>query len=372
MRRIPFTQMIEQAASRARALTDDAGYRNTYGDYVNTAYDTLADEVPYLWDGLREENRITLLADYATGTVALTNGSTAVTGTDTAWTSTIDGYKFKVTDSDEVYTVTYVSSTSVTLDKAYMGDTDTEADYIMWQDQYLLRTNIIQDPKFKAWWNRNGVPVFLTRALDDTWQSGDKGVRATIPTKFRLYDANNSNQMYLEINAPDDEGRYLHYDCSITLEHLYEYTNGTACATQDQLTVIGVDTRWDSDGITAGMWFRFDADGTGDKSHWYLIEEVVSDTELKLAETYKGVTRILGDSEDEAYTVCNASKLPMALDKAIIAQAAASGLNDAGEVAQAKVQFEVYAGIKEMVTKKQRRTTSSRMKTIYSKPGVRR
>lgn len=367
MRRIPFSEMIEAAAKRARSLTDDTSYRNIYGDYINTAYSQLGDEVPYLWDGMREENTITLLADYQTGTVEVTNGSTTVTGTGTTWTAAMDGRKFKVTDDDDVYTFTYVSATSGTLDRAYLGDTDTSANYILWKEAYLLRTNVIQDPAFKAWWNRNGVPVYLKRAMDDTWQPGDKTTQPTIPTKFRLYDVNNSNQMYLEINAPDDDGRYLHYDCLVTLEHLYEYDTGTASVTQDMQTIIGVGTRWLSDGLEDGMWFRFESDGTGDRSLWYLIESVVSNTELKLATTYKGSTKA-----SKAYKICNASKLPLEADKAIISLAAALGVTDAGETTQAKALFEAYSGFKEGILKKIRRKMSTRLKTVYERPGVRR
>ena len=372
MRRIPFSELIEAAAKRARALTDDTSYRNTYGDYINTAYDTIGDEVAYLWDGQREENYITLTEDYQTGTIAVTNNSTTITGTSTVWTSAMDGRKIKILGSDEIYTFTYVSATSGTLDKAYLGDTDTSTTYVLWKEAYLLRTNVVDDKHFKAWWNRNGVPVYLTRALDDTWQAGDKTTTPTIPTKFRLYDRNNSNQVYLEINAPDDEGRYLNYDCAISLAHLYEYSTGTAVATQDQLTVTGSGTRWLYH-LSAGDWFRFDGDGTGDQSHWYLISAVVSNTELTLASAYRGETKSFDDADDGvAYQACNASKLPLSFDKGIMTLAAALGCVDAGEAAQAKAHFEAYNGYVEKVGKKQRRKTSTRMKTAYERPGVRR
>lgn len=372
MRRVPFSEMIEAAAKRARSLTDDDSYRNVYGDYVNVAYDQLGDEVAYLWDGQRETNYITLNEDYLTGTIAVTNNSTTITGTSTVWTSAMTDRKIKINGSDEIYTFTYVSATSGTLDKAYLGDTDTSTTYVIWQEAYLLRTNVVDDKHFKAWWNRVGVPVYLTRVLDDTWQPGDKGVTPTIPSKFRLYDRNNSNQVYLEINAPDDEGRYLNYDCAISLAHLYEYSTGTAIVTQDQLSIIGVGTRWLYN-LAAGDWFRFDSDGTGDQSKWYLIDTVVSNTELKLSSAYRGETREFDDADDGvAYRACNASKLPLSLDKAIFTLAAALGCIDAGEAAQAKAHFESYAGFVEKVGKKQRRKTSTRMKTIYEIPGVRR
>lgn len=359
--------MIEAAAKRARAFTDDDSYRNFYGGYINDAYDQLADEVPYLWDGLRETNYITVPEDYQTGTVTATNGSTSITGSSTVWTSAMDGRQIYFDGDDEVYTFTYVSATTGTLDKAYQGTTGSGKSYIIWKEAFLLTADVIQDPEFKVWWNRAGVPVYLDRALDDTWQEGDKTTQEGTPAKYRLYGSNTSNQMYLELNCPDDTGRYLYYDCSITLDHLYEYSTGTASSTQDAVTIVGSSTRWLSEGIEAGMWFRFEIDGTGDKSRWYMIEQVVSNTELKLTSAYLGESR-----SAKSYKVCNASKLPLALDKSIYTLAAALGVLDTGEAAQAKVHFEAYASMTSKIVKKQYRKNSTQIKTVYSKPGVRR
>lgn len=367
MRRLPFAELIEKAASTARAITDDDAYRQTFGGYVNAAYDQLADDVPYLYEGMRETNRITIDEDYITGSVAVTSGSTTVTGTSTVWTSAMDGYKFKVLDTDEIYTLTYVSATSLTLDKAYKGDTDSGLDYIIWQDRYALTAGVVYDPQFKLWWNNDGIPQYLHHVINDTWAKGDKSVQAGIPDKYRLYDSTSAGLLYLELNKPDDDGRYMYYDCSMVLDHLREYTTGTASATRDQYSVFGTGTRWSAESVAAGWWIRFDDDGTGDNSRWYQIYSVDSNTSIRLATPYLGTTKSAAN-----YTVCNASKLPQALDKAIISLAAAFSVTDTGETAQAKVWFDAYASQLEKVNKKQRPVQSSQLKTIYSKPGVRR
>lgn len=72
------------------------------------------------------------VADYTTGTVALTNGSAAVTGSGTSWTSSMAGRWIKFTPSDTAanngdglwYELSSVGgSTSLTLVKTYGGDT---------------------------------------------------------------------------------------------------------------------------------------------------------------------------------------------------------------------------------------------------------
>lgn len=63
-------------------------------------------------------------ADYTAGTVALTQGSTTVTGTDTVFTQSMIGRTLKVTDGTDGFTYRisgYSSSTSITLEEPYVG-----------------------------------------------------------------------------------------------------------------------------------------------------------------------------------------------------------------------------------------------------------
>jgi hypothetical protein len=84
---------------------------------------------------------------YSTGTVALTNGSNAITGTGTSWTSDMTGRLFIVHSGTcrQAYTFTYVSPTSGTLESTYGTGadgahpcaTDSAAQYML-NDQIIL------------------------------------------------------------------------------------------------------------------------------------------------------------------------------------------------------------------------------------------
>lgn len=75
------------------------------------------------WAGLRGEGEFVLSAYNTTGTVTVTRNSAAVTGSGTSFASTDVGRQFKV-GSSAVYTIaTYVSSTSITLDRVWGTDT---------------------------------------------------------------------------------------------------------------------------------------------------------------------------------------------------------------------------------------------------------
>ena len=90
------------------------------------------------WNFLRTSNDTQLIEGYSTGTVAVTEGSTTVTGTSTVWTSAMTGRKIKVSGDSQHYTFTFVSTTSGTLDRNYAKDTDSEATYQIYQDTYAL------------------------------------------------------------------------------------------------------------------------------------------------------------------------------------------------------------------------------------------
>lgn len=69
---------------------------------------------------------------YETGTVSVTNNSTAITGSGTTWTSDMEGMTFRVTEFSKEFTIESVNSTtSITLKEKYDGDTGSGKSYII-------------------------------------------------------------------------------------------------------------------------------------------------------------------------------------------------------------------------------------------------
>lgn len=67
---------------------------------------------------------------YSVGTVAVTSGSSTVTGTGTTWTDSMEGRSFFVREFARMYTIkTVSSSTSLTLTENYDGDDGTGKSY---------------------------------------------------------------------------------------------------------------------------------------------------------------------------------------------------------------------------------------------------
>lgn len=71
-------------------------------------------------------------ADYSTGTVSMTNGSTVVTGSGTSWSANVDAGMLFRHGAERVYVVASVdSNTQITLTDAYEGATDTGEAYTL-------------------------------------------------------------------------------------------------------------------------------------------------------------------------------------------------------------------------------------------------
>jgi hypothetical protein len=70
--------------------------------------------------------------------VAITNGLTALVGTDTVWTTAMTGRRIRIAGGAEFYTFTFGTTTTGTIDRAYEGDTETAASFRIWQAIFEL------------------------------------------------------------------------------------------------------------------------------------------------------------------------------------------------------------------------------------------
>jgi len=104
--------------------------------YLNTRYADVVDRWP--WKGLEVETVLQTTAAYNTGSVSVTQGLNTVTGAGTAFTLAMSGMKFELLGDNAIYTFTYVSATSGTLDRNYEGSTNPAGGFWIFQDEYSL------------------------------------------------------------------------------------------------------------------------------------------------------------------------------------------------------------------------------------------
>lgn len=113
--------------------------------YLNERYEQVLESTD--WTGLKAHATIQTQAAYQSvlDTVTLTVGSATVVGVGTTWTSAITGKRFYRPGDTVIYVATYVSATSLTLDRIYEGNgTETTAvvyagsAYVFMQHIYAL------------------------------------------------------------------------------------------------------------------------------------------------------------------------------------------------------------------------------------------
>jgi hypothetical protein len=99
------------------------------------------------WTRLHAQTILEIPSTYNAGAVAATNGLTAVTGTGTTWTAAMTGRMFRIGSENQWYSFTYVSATSGTLDRAYMGSTASGLSYKLNQNLLTLpaEARIVED-----------------------------------------------------------------------------------------------------------------------------------------------------------------------------------------------------------------------------------
>ena len=108
---------------------------------INAKLDILALSFPI--DELKVPNYfLQSPADYDTGTISATNASTAITGSGTTWTYKMKGRKIRINDGLDYYIVKDVASTtSITLDRKYLGDTASGLSYTIFENGLDLPIN---------------------------------------------------------------------------------------------------------------------------------------------------------------------------------------------------------------------------------------
>jgi hypothetical protein len=148
-----FLDIYTDLMNRVRAATGEVPTTNIAKRYVNTGLIDMhlgtAEKLSWA------ERRSTLITQpsYSTGTVDITQGSTAVTGTagsGTLWktanawgnNNTRPGGKMKIAGTQDVYTVSSVGSdTSITLEERFVGATVAAATYLYFEDEYALASD---------------------------------------------------------------------------------------------------------------------------------------------------------------------------------------------------------------------------------------
>lgn len=380
IRRLPFTEIVERVQNEL--VRDGATSTGVEAKYKGRVNDLYMFDIPATidWRHLRKTATITTTDDYSTGHISATS-TTTITGSATAlWTSAnSNNMRVKVSGYDEVYRNTYVSATSGTIDRSWIGtNISTDTDYSMFQDRYALASDfdrMILDPDRCVRYWQNGNPIYLKYRNPDVFEE-KQVITPNYPAYYTVKWIN--SDPYLFIDPPDNDDRTIEYQYIPSLKRMAEYTTGHIETLANAGTVVtGSGTDFDSfitDTTIYDYYFRIDPDGTGARSVWYKIASVTDDDTLTLADAYGGTAISTGTTTTGAYTISMVSLLPAGLDLALVYGVAISSSLDQDNEKQISGWASLYNKImvQYMAIEGKLDYSKQRIHTIYEKSGVRR
>jgi hypothetical protein len=336
---IPYTELFETAALYARdtAFTSEGKFKAL----INNAYtrELIRNED---WDFLVKESSISCSAKYNTGTVAITAGATALTGTGTVWTSAMtsaNGWKIKFSGNDLIYDFTRTGNTAATISPALSGATSLSgAGYTLFRDSYSLASDFFrfllgEEGGLKIM--KSGKYNIAYVASDKRWREEYNFTPSDSLNMCRLLQYDSSRNRRIQINPPSNTAIIIPYSYIQALTPMTEYTTGYISAITNGATgVTGLGTAWNVTGnidtSTYAYYFRMDVDGTGPDSVWYKIDSVGGATSITLASNYGGTTISSGISTD-TYTISRIPEMPSEFHDLLIYCAVIDGIADEGD-----------------------------------------
>jgi len=108
--------------------------------YIQDRYKEILDRIP--WARLESRSVLQTVAEYNTGTVTVTNGSTTILGSGTTWTTEMSGRMIRISSESEYYEFTRTSETAGTLDRPYEGETASALAYQINASIYTLPSDL--------------------------------------------------------------------------------------------------------------------------------------------------------------------------------------------------------------------------------------
>lgn len=148
-----FSDLYTDLQNRARVTTGVTATANQAKRYINVALHDMHMGFDYRFPWAERSALIRTQAQYTTGTVTATKGSTTLTGSSTLWNTANDfsvnnmraNGKVRIAGGLTPYTVSAVGSdTSATISTAFVDTTVSDATYVYYEDEYALASDFLR------------------------------------------------------------------------------------------------------------------------------------------------------------------------------------------------------------------------------------
>jgi hypothetical protein len=148
-----FSDIYTDIQNRVRVTTSVTATENQAKRYANIALHDIHLGTDYKFPWAERSGIIRTQAQYSTGTVSATKGSTTITGGSTLWNTNNSftvanmrvGGKIRIAGSLVPYTISAVTNdTSATLSTAFVESDVTAGTYVYYEDEYALATDFLR------------------------------------------------------------------------------------------------------------------------------------------------------------------------------------------------------------------------------------
>lgn len=231
-----------QIISRIESLTNITNQRALVKDAIQWGLNDLTDrDLNYLYS----ETFFTTIAPYETGTITITDGSKTVTGSGTTFTAAMVNRKIRFASQTGYYRISaFVSTTELTLEAPYSGDSLSGETYSIFKDEYKLAADV---DTYK-----------ILRQVEDGIALGSLEASA-----FDLLDPSTVGEGNARVEILSGTRRDT-------------YSTGTVSGTVNGSTITGSSTAWTSvEGLGRGSVIVIGSSA-------YIVKSVDSDTQITI------------------------------------------------------------------------------------------
>lgn len=173
-----FSDLYSDLMNRIRADTTVSATKTQAQRYINIALHDLHLGFGEKLSWAERSDVLRTHDNYTTGTVAISKGSTALTGTSTLW-NTNDDFgdtnarttgKMTIDGGSQVYGISAVGSdTSITLNDPFLKTTVTAASYEYFEDEYDLATDFLRPTDLQMFDTNQEIPLIGRQEFRRRW-----------------------------------------------------------------------------------------------------------------------------------------------------------------------------------------------------------
>jgi hypothetical protein len=352
----PFTEIVERTQDLTRSNADT---KQRIRGIVNDVYTTdITKEFDWSW--LKASSAISCIAQFNTGTVMVSTQGTVVTMSGaTTIDTTFTGRKIKFADNPDVYDVTYLGTTGITISPPLSGATNiSDGTYTIFKNIFSLPGDFDRFPVNGGLLSYSGgQPTPLPELMDDDYYAQVNASPTDVPDNCRMLGYDASGNIQVEILPPPASAYILKTEYIKSLDVMTENTAGTIVMTSNSLVVTGTATVFNV--MSVGDYVRADNFGKGPDSVWYRIATITSKTNMTLSTVFRTDSNYTG-----VCTLSAAPKMPPKIQPAIMWGAIMKILPDQKDPMFIMAQAEYSKTIKDNRTLEQNRHSKDNLELI--------